>query len=148
MQSWRVSHIIQLDNWWMRDDFLQPVWHIIQSQQVPNSASVISDNGSGQAQGGLFTFSSAWVVVRLLTGAVIRSQFQFVNMIWYPNNNPKMSICLLRTLQGKLLTRAFLTQLGIAKSDLCLLCKENAEDMDHLFFACPFSAYILEFVQT
>jgi len=53
-----------------------------------------------------------------------------------------MAICLLRALQGKLLTRVFLTSLGIADNNICVLCNSADETIEHLFFECPFSAYL------
>ena len=52
-----------------------------------------------------------------------------------------MAICLSRALQGKLLTRDFLPSLGIADTNICVLCNSAAESIHHLFSACPFSAY-------
>ena len=53
-----------------------------------------------------------------------------------------MSCCLLKALKNRLLTRSRLLQFGIISSALYVLCNSNIESMEHLFFSCPFSAYI------
>jgi len=47
-----------------------------------------------------------------------------------------------KVLQGKLLTRQFLKGLGITQEDHCVLCIQDTETVDHLFFSCSFSAYL------
>ena len=53
-----------------------------------------------------------------------------------------MSICLIRAIHNKLLTRDKLLSIGIVDSDTCPLCLFGQESRNHLFFACPYSAYI------
>ena len=64
---------------------------------------------------GVFTFKGYWDIVR--------RKFQ----IWpyyslFPNNCPKMAMCLARALHGKLLTIHFLKGLGIIHEDNCVFC--------------------------
>ena len=87
------------------------------------------------------SFRSAWNLVRN-----IEPPFPLANMIWYPFYSPKMSVCLLRVLNSKLFTKDFLKSLNITDSDACVLCYTSQESIAHLFFACPFSAYLV-FVQ-
>ena len=44
-----------------------------------------------------------------------------------------MSICLLRALQNKLLTRDFLKVIGVTETDQCVLCHLGLESVEHLF---------------
>jgi len=53
-----------------------------------------------------------------------------------------MSICLLRAIHGKLLTKYFLKTIGLIHEEQCSLCSNATETIDHLFFQCPFSAYV------
>lgn len=69
-------------------------------------------------------------------------KFNHYDMIWYPNNSPKMSIYLWRAIKGKLPTKAFLKDLNIIPSDQCLLCSKAPETVQHLFFECCYSSYI------
>ena len=82
-------------------------------------------------------FSSAWEKVRIRS-----TSFNHFDLIWYHNCSPKMFLCLLRTILGKLPTRIFLRDLNIIDSDQCLLCNLSTESINHLFFGCPFSSYI------
>ena len=76
---------------------------------------------------GSFTFSFSW--------SFVRQHHQcspLFNMVWFPNHCPKMSLCLLRALSGKLLTRSFLRSLDIIQVDHCVLCKADTETVTHL----------------
>ena len=53
-----------------------------------------------------------------------------------------MSMCCLRALKGNLPTKSFLKTLGIIDNDLCVLCKQFIENIQHQVFECPSSAYI------
>ena len=86
---------------------------------------------------GVFTFQNCWDIVR---NKFI--DWPFYSLAWFPNHSPKMTMCLIRVLHGKLLTRHFLKNIGIITEDHCLLCMTAAESIDHLFFHCPYSAYI------
>ncbi|XP_020243282.1 uncharacterized protein LOC109821509 [Asparagus officinalis] len=54
----------------------------------------------------------------------------------------KMSCCLLKSLLNRLSTRDRLYRFGIISTEVCVLCIDGKESIDHLFFQCPFSAYI------
>jgi len=86
---------------------------------------------------GICSFASAWHAVREVAPA-----YFFSNLVWQPNACPKMSICLLRAFQGKLLIRDFLYSLGIIQDRASVLCLSATEDISHLFFSCQYSAYI------
>jgi len=133
---WKVSDIFQNEQWHFREQAMIPIWNYILLQVVPVSDSVdrlewnCSNNGA-------FSLKSAWELV-----CNSDPSFQFFSVIWFPSHSPKMAICLLRALQGKLLTRDFLTSLGIADTNICVLCHSAAKSIHHLFFECPFSAYL------
>jgi len=84
-----------------------------------------------------FSFATAWELVR---GAGIK--FDLADIVLYPFNSPKMSMCLLRAMKGKLLTRAFLKSIRITDNEQCALCSSGQENIQHLSFQCPYSAYI------
>jgi len=69
-------------------------------------------------------------------------QFQLSKVVWFPSHSPKMAICLLRALHGKLLTRDFLQSIGVSDTVSCVLCGTGQESIQHLFFTCPYSAYL------
>ncbi|XP_020255476.1 uncharacterized protein LOC109832542 [Asparagus officinalis] len=84
-----------------------------------------------------FTFASAWDQVR-----TSYSNFELYNVVWFPSSNPKMACCLIKSLYNRLATRDRLSRFGITSADECVLCSGGIESRDHLFFQCPFSAYI------
>jgi len=136
LYTWHVSDIVDNGKWILKHQALQPAWSLItqqstQSVEVPDTWKWKCTNTTK------FSFSSEWNLVR-----DSEPHFQLANMIWYPSYNPKMSVCFLRALKSKLLTRDFLKSLNISDSDECVLCNTTQESIAHLFFACPFSAYL------
>jgi len=128
-QNWLVSDIIDTGKWCIRESVLMPYWNEIQSAVIH----------SGPASGsGLIRPIAAWEIVRD-KGQV----FQFYSLIWTPNTCPKMSVCALRALQNKLLTVDFLQSIGVATASVSVLCQQGHESLEHLFFTCPFSSYIM-----
>jgi len=81
---------------------------------------------------GRFSLSSAWNIVRQ------SSLFELANIEWFPCHSPKMACCLLSALNEGLLTADRLKN-SIIDQDLCHL---ESETIHHLFFSCPYSAYI------
>jgi len=138
MQNWKLSAIIERSNWILKDPLLLPMWDNITQQSIPNTESNDSWiwTGAGKDTGN-FCLSLAWDLVR-----THEAQYQFSEVIWFPFQGPKMAICLLRALQSKLFTRDYLKSLGIIDADMCVLYKVNQGSIHHLFFECPFSAYI------
>jgi len=91
-----VSQIKTIGAWEMI--FYNQSGILFSSEQVPNLVSDVSDTWRWTGtKTGLFTFPSSWEIVR-------QPPFQFALLIWHPNYSPKMSICFLRALQGKLLS--------------------------------------------
>ena len=86
---------------------------------------------------GEFSFSYCWDLMRIKN-----PEWPFYSITWFPNHCSKLSICLVRAIQGKLLTRHFLKNLGIIQDHYCVLCLGLAETIDHLYFQCPFFAYL------
>ena len=86
---------------------------------------------------GRFTYQSACNAVRQPS-----TIFELAPVVCYPHHSHKMSACLLRALQDKLLTKARLRQFGIINHDTCVLCNTSPESIQHLFFSCTYSSYI------
>ena len=53
---------------------------------------------------------------------------------------PRFSMILWFAMCKKLRTRSLLLRWGITNSSTCCLCNCDVEEIDHLFFDCPFSA--------
>ena len=60
--------------------------------------------------------------------------FDLFSIVWQPTAVLKMSICLLKAIHNKLLTRDKLITIGVADSTMCSLCLAANESRDHLFF--------------
>jgi len=64
---------------------------------------------------------------------------RWTKLVWFPCHIPKHAITLWRALRGRLVTKAFMRQRGATHSLVCALCERADEDMDHLFWACPYT---------
>jgi len=53
-----------------------------------------------------------------------------------------MSSCILRALNDRLLTKKRLLRFQFVQNSDCVLCDAGIEDIDHIFFSCPFSSYV------
>ncbi|XP_020259485.1 uncharacterized protein LOC109835933 [Asparagus officinalis] len=132
--TWTVSRIIQNSQ-----------WNIILPCLNPLISSITNISVSGQKDqwiwlhtgDGDFSFSSAWNQVR-----TSYDKFELYNVVWFPNSNPRMSCCMLRSLCNRLATRDRLFKFGITSIEVCALCNSYKETRDHLFFQCQYSAYI------
>ena len=61
--NWQVANIVENGNWTLRDQALQPVWHLITQQVVPYSTETDSWHWKCTSSG-MFNFNSAWNLVR------------------------------------------------------------------------------------
>ena len=86
---------------------------------------------------GKFSFPSAWNLIRQ-NG----EPCEFKKLTWFSTHCPKMAVCLLQSLQKRLLTKDRLLQLGIIQDNECPLCKSSPETIEHLYFECSYSGYI------
>ncbi|GKD57224.1 reverse transcriptase zinc-binding domain-containing protein, partial [Tanacetum coccineum] len=68
-------------------------------------------------------------------------EVKWAKMIWF-SCIPKHSFILWLAIQEKLMTYDRMIKWGYCDMTCCLLCKNNVETHDHLFFNCPFSAAI------
>ena len=60
-------------------------------------------------------------------------------MIWAPFVMPKHSMIAWMTMINRLPTKDRLKSWGMAVDGTCVLCKQEEESRDHLFFECLFS---------
>lgn len=57
---------------------------------------------------------------------------------------PKWSFILYLTLHGRLLTKEGLIAWGMVDNTKCVLCDDGNENIDHLFFNCPYSRQVCQ----
>jgi hypothetical protein len=60
-------------------------------------------------------------------------------LVWFTNAIPKHSFIGWLTIRNRLVTKDRLLQWGLGVDPMCLFCRQNLEDRDHLFFKCPFT---------
>ena len=119
--KWAVSDIVHNGQWILRDQALLPIWDHICLQEVPGNSSA-HNRIWDCTNSGSFNFKSSWDLVRDKD-----TKYKCFKMLWFPSYSPKMAICLIRALNGKLLTRDFLKNIAVADSDTCVLCRTGQE---------------------
>ena len=78
---------------------------------------------------GEFTFQNCWDLIRDKS-----PEWPFYSISWFPKHCHNMSVCLIRALHGKLLTKYFLKNHGIIQEEERVLCQQSTETVDHLYF--------------
>ena len=81
-----------------------------------------------------FTIRSAWEATRKRSAKV-----PWRKVIRHRSLHPGFKFMMWLTVMNKLPTKERLTNIGISDSDLCLICGNHAETLNHLFFECSFS---------
>ncbi|GAV92396.1 zf-RVT domain-containing protein, partial [Cephalotus follicularis] len=95
------------------------------------------DSISWGSVGKPFTTKQAWESLRISA-----PQVGWAKLVWHTLHIPKHAFCLWLAIQGALNTLDKLVRRGILTSANCVFnCGEN-ENVDHLFFACPYSQTI------
>lgn len=131
-----VSRIISNGNWSLTIPALTPIWDSITNISISEIGT--EDQWIWTAtNSGVFSYKSAWNMV------ILRGEgFKYFDMVWVPSSSPKMFICLLKGFFDRLPTRSWLKKFAIIDYDHCTLCDNGIETIEHLFFSCPFSAYL------
>lgn len=88
---------------------------------------------------GQFNTKSTWNYIRNK-----HFEFNWAKMIWDRNHAPKMSICALLAKLNRLNNKYRIGRWNNAIDQACVLCVNQNEDRDHLFFNCPYSRQIIE----
>ncbi|CAI9779494.1 unnamed protein product [Fraxinus pennsylvanica] len=83
---------------------------------------------------GVFSVRNAWESIRLRFPSVT-----WYHIVWFPKYIPRHAFILWLAIQGGLYTQTKLFCFGLVQYIRCVLCGCSEEDLDHLFFACPFS---------
>lgn len=86
---------------------------------------------------GVFSINSAWDALRSQKAVV-----EWASVAWHKYAVPKFSCYSLLAVSRRLLTKESLTYMGFQVDSRCVLCGNLPESIEHLFFQCPFSAYV------
>ncbi|XP_050238299.1 uncharacterized protein LOC126687786 [Mercurialis annua] len=112
------------------DDMTESVWDTIKTQFR------INDDREDTVKwilnrDGAFTISSAWKHFR-----VNHEKVPWWKVIWSPSFVPIQSFIAWLAVRKKLKTRDKLKKLACVEEDRCVLCNEESESIEHLFFNC------------
>ena len=91
-------------------------------------------SGTGQ-----FTAASAREVIRRQTNKVV-----WHKVVWFKGLVPRLAVILWMAYRRKMLTKDKLLAWGSVQEHRCVLCDSASENINHLFFVCPFSNAIWE----
>uniref|UniRef100_A0A2N9IVN5 Reverse transcriptase zinc-binding domain-containing protein n=1 Tax=Fagus sylvatica TaxID=28930 RepID=A0A2N9IVN5_FAGSY len=83
---------------------------------------------------GKFTCADTWQHLK-----VKQIEVNWWKLVWFTNAIPKHSFIGWLTIRNRLVTKDRLLQWGLGVDPMCLFCRQNLEDQDHLFFKCPFT---------
>lgn len=86
---------------------------------------------------GVFSVRSAWESLRLRCPRVT-----WHHIVWFLKCIPRHAFILWLVIQSGHYTQSKLLRFGLLQSMHCVLCGCSVEDLDHLFFACPFSVRV------
>ncbi|XP_077251955.1 uncharacterized protein LOC143891210 [Tasmannia lanceolata] len=86
---------------------------------------------------GKFSMRSAWEQIRQKNEKPC-----WFRSIWFHGYIPRHCMIAWQALQGKLSTIDRLQFLGSSRDTRCILCNQDQESHDHLFFKCAFSSWI------
>ncbi|GAV92381.1 zf-RVT domain-containing protein [Cephalotus follicularis] len=91
-------------------------------------------------RGRMFTIQEAWKAISPHSQGV-----PWCKVVWFPQRIPKHSFCVwLSFLQGHR-TLDKLARMGVVGSSACVFGCGQEESLDHLFFACPYTATVWNF---
>ncbi|GAV74317.1 zf-RVT domain-containing protein, partial [Cephalotus follicularis] len=131
----KISSVIIEGRWnWPRNS-----WDLIQISYF--TANLPLQTGSDMIhwmkKGCTFSLHEAWRAFILHSPRVSWSK-----VVWFPRQNPKHSFCLWLTFKDGHKTLDKLSKWGVVQAASCAFGCGQEESIDHLFFACSFTATI------
>lgn len=89
----------------------------------------------------IYNAAATWNALREKSPKVI-----WHHLLWFPKHFPRHSFILWLAIKERLNTKDKLASWGITTDPTCVLCGQELETMNHLFFQCSFSAELKEIV--
>ena len=87
---------------------------------------------------GIFTVAATWEYIR-----AHKERVEWCPLIWFNKHIPRYSFVVWMAIKERLHTEDRLLQFGIVDDSCCVLCQQEEESHDHLFFNCKFANHIL-----
>ncbi|XP_050207881.1 uncharacterized protein LOC126657258 [Mercurialis annua] len=115
------------------DEATQEMWNQIKNNYCVTPGNIDSITWKAQSNG-LFTIKSLW---RNLN--VSRCKVPWYKIIWFSGNIPRHSFTTWLALNNRLNTKDKLVTWKVIPTNICSLCNQYPEDVNHLFFSCKFS---------
>jgi hypothetical protein len=88
---------------------------------------------------GQFSLKSAWSIFRTK-----HTEFEWSTVVWDKSCAPKMSTCAMLAIRDKLQTKYKISKWLPNIDKKCVLCSNQMEDINHLFFQCSYSRQVLD----
>ena len=143
--SWHatVAEVIINGQWRFptSDDQLQAIW-----DAIPPKDTVENEEDQPvwkHSQTGSFTIASAWEKLRDR-----KAQNPLHQVIWYAGHIPRQSFILWLASQNRLQTLDRLRKVGITERTHCVLCNQDEETHNHLFFQCNYTKAVWDSIST
>ncbi|XP_056690351.1 uncharacterized protein [Spinacia oleracea] len=136
--KWVSSVYVKDGEWWEYQPNTSASWYwrkICETKEVLKQYYTIAEFSS-------ITCYSVKDVYKKLTGQ--KPLVHWDHMVWNRLNTPKHKFICWMAVQDRLQTTARLARIGVCSSPNCLLCDQQEEVHDHLFFSCPYSKKCIE----
>ena len=139
----KVAQILRQRQWrwpWSRTPGFRLIKQTLRSFHVPDGNTQDSIVWKPDNKG-KFSIASAWNSIRI-RGELV----EWHDLVWFKGRIPKASFCLWLAVRERLYTqdRWFTQDLDMK----CLLCNNNEEDHQHLFFKCEWSKQLWNLIKT
>ena len=140
--KWVSSVYVKDGEWWEYQPNNSASWYwrkICETKEVLKQYYTIAEFSS-------MSCYSVKDVYQKLTGP--KPLVHWDHMVWNRLNTPKHKFICWMAVQDRLQTAARLARIGVCSSPNCLLCDQQEEVHDHLFFACPYSKRCIEEIKS
>ena len=84
-----------------------------------------------------YSLRSAWNGIRIAGNIV-----DWYHIVWYKDAIPRCSFILWLVCKDRMRTRDRLKRWGVVEDSSCVLCGEEEENRDHLFFGCAYASNV------
>ncbi|GFY93985.1 hypothetical protein Acr_09g0004310 [Actinidia rufa] len=135
----KLENLILGNSWRWPSANSQQMMELIAS--TPYDLSPIDSNNDValwiQSSSGSFSINSAWDLWRQRKPIV-----EWRYLIWFPGHVPRWSVIAWLAIKERLSTRDRIIREGMGGDPICILCTNDLESHDHIFFNCPFSTEV------
>ncbi|XP_062093420.1 uncharacterized protein LOC133799418 [Humulus lupulus] len=138
---WIHSVYLSNGNWWNNSALPNCSWYWKKIVAVKDIIKTKIDLSTFIAEG--YSIQQRYAFLYLITNRV-----QWNNYVWGRLNIPKHRFIFWLAMKEKLRTRVQISKYDPSIDHSCLLCGDQDEDEQHLFFACPYSRSCLARLKT